>query len=167
MFSKTTFKIIPLVLATAYLSGCAGGQKSQLGTTIGALAGAGAGYYIGKTTGGKDGGMVGALAGAALGGYLGNSIGQYLDERDQQLAAQATNRVLNSPVNTGQPSTISWNSDHNQGVGGNVTVVDSGRDNTGRECKKTRDVAYIQGKEVNGSSTYCRNPANGAWERMA
>ncbi len=153
-----------VLIVTTSLSGC-------LATGAGAMIGGGAGYAIGDAIGGKHAEWIGAGAGAIVGAFVGNQIAQYLDERDRQTAAMATQDALNTPVpsnaaeNSGQ-TTIAWNSDHNPGVRGRTTIVNTGYDTAGRECKAARQVAYIGGREIEEQVNFCREQNNGAWVRV-
>lgn len=95
------------------LTACAG---NQLSTGLGTLLGAGVGAGIGAATGGEDGALIGAAVGGLFGGLVGNTIASYLDERDRQIAAGATQQALDTPVDSGQTPAGTWHSDHNKDV---------------------------------------------------
>ena len=166
--SSTFIKTLLIGYTLISLGGCAGSNKTLVGTGVGAGVGTGVGYGLGKAFGGRDGGWIGALIGAGTGALIGGAIGHYLDERDQQIANQATARALNAPTSPGSPPpSVTWKSDHNNGVGGNVTVTGVGYDQNGRECKKTTHTVYAGGKEHIETGMSCQDKSTGGWVRVS
>ncbi len=159
-----------LIMAMS-LSGCLESIPRNPGllTTAGTVVGGVAGYGIGNAVGGKNAEWIGTGAGAVLGALLGNQIAQYLDERDRQAAAKATQDALNTPMpsnasgNNIQRPAIAWNSDHNPDVRGQTTIVNAGYDTAGRECRAAEEVAYVSGREIKEQVSYCRDQRSGAW----
>ena len=161
-----------ILLIVASLIGCASGPHNQaLMAAAGTVVGAGGGYLIGDAIGGKHASLIGAAVGGAVGGLLGNQIAQYLDERDRQAASQATQNALDAPImpntsgNGNQKTSITWNSDHNPGVRGQTTIVNSGYDTSGRECRAAEEVAYVGGREIKEQVNYCRDQKSGTWTK--
>lgn len=164
-----------VLMVGAMISGCSAlPQNHGLVTAAGAVIGGGAGYAIGKAIGGKYARVIAPAAGVVIGGLISNQIAQYLDERDRQAAAKATQDALDAPTpsnasgsNSGQRTTIAWNSDHNSGVRGHTTIVNTGFDTSGRECRAAKQVAYVGGREIEEQVSYCRDQNSGAWVKVA
>lgn len=165
-------KNVSIMVVVASLSGClASMPRNGLLTATGAAVGGGAGYLIGDAIGGQHATLIGTGAGVIIGGLLGNQIAQYLDERDRQIASKATEDALNTPIpdnqagNNHQTPTIVWNSDHNPGVRGRTTIVNTGYDTSGRECRAAEEVAYVGGREIKEQVSFCRDKNSGAWAK--
>lgn len=163
-----------VLMVSALISGCSAlPQNHGLVTAAGAVIGGGAGYAIGEAIGGKYARIIAPAAGVVIGGLISNQIAQYLDERDRQAAAKATQDALDAPMpsnasgNSGQRTTIAWNSDHNPGVRGQTTIVNTGYDTSGRECRAAKQVAYVGGREIEEQVNYCRDQNSGAWVKAA
>ncbi|MDO8333177.1 MAG: hypothetical protein Q7T35_00725 [Nitrosomonas sp.] len=168
-----TTKVCVLIVS-AMIGGCSALPQNQaFATAAGAVIGGGAGYAIGEAIGGKYARIIAPAAGVVVGGLIGNQIAQYLDERDRQVASKATQDALDTPMpsdtseNSGQRTTIAWNSDHNSGVRGRTTIVNAGYDTSGRECRAAEEVAYVGGREIKEQVSYCRDSNSGAWMKSA
>ncbi|SEQ37186.1 hypothetical protein [Nitrosomonas ureae] len=156
------------LLIVASLGGCSALQQNHLVTGVAAVAGGGIGNRIGDSIGGKNSEWIGTGLGIIIGGFLGNEIAKYLDERDRESAAKATQDALNKPVpdttagDTSEP-TIAWKSDHNQDVSGHTKIVKISQDTAGRECRVAEEVAYVGGREIKEQVNFCRDQNSGAW----
>lgn len=167
MFRNESAKFFVILFLAGSLTACAGTNRSQVSTGLGTVAGAGVGALIGKAIGGDDGAWIGAAIGGLVGGTAGYTIARYLDERDRQIAAGATQKALDTPVDSGQTAAVTWKSDHNKDVGGQTTATPVGYDTRGQECRQIYEVAYVQGKEVRENGTHCRDPNGGPWKRVS
>ncbi len=162
---------ISVLFVAVSLSGCLESIPRNPGLLAGAgaIVGGGAGYGIGKAVGGKHAEWIGTATGVVVGGLIGSQIAKSLDERDRQAAARATQDALNTPMpanaaeNGGQGATIAWDSDHNPGVRGRTTIVNTGYDTAGRECRAARQIAYVGGREIEDQVNYCRDQNSGVW----
>ena len=54
-----------------------------------------------------------------------------------------------------------WRSDSNNSISGTSTLTSVQTADNGNECRTVREVAYVQGKEVQQDTRYCRNPGGG------
>jgi surface antigen len=141
MRSLILILILGCSLATA---GCA--TKAGTGTAVGA----GAGGLIGGALGGTTGALVGVIAGGAL-GY---GVGQHMDNEDRRRAAYALE----------QNQQAQW---RNEQTGAQYTFVPEGTVySQGRQCRRYRIVADVEGRPDNVEGTACRNP-DGTWESIS
>src|SRR5690606_36433364 len=134
------------------------------GAAIGGILGGLAGSAIG---GNRTGAVIGALAGAAAGYFLGGAIANALSNpADRQKASTATQKVLEAPApatyqapptttnraarqpRQTRPVQATWRSDSNNAISGTSTLTSVQRGSDGNECRTVREVAYVQGKEV-------------------
>jgi len=152
------------------------GSNQQVGQFGGAAVGGVLGGIAGSAVGGnRTGAVVGALVGAAAGYFIGGAIAEALtDPADRQKANAATQRVLDAPAPTPPRTTnrsrpqqtravqANWKSENNRNVSGRSTLQSVQRTQDGGECRLVREVAYVQGKEVQQDTRYCRSP-NGGW----
>ena len=144
--------LLALVFATT-LVGCANvGTK----TAVGGLGGAAAGGLIGAAAGG---GGAGIAAGVILGGLLGGAVGNYLDQRDQKLAQQASHQALEkTPAGT----TTTWKNPDN-GHSGSVTPKRTYQTASGQYCREYTQTITIGGRPQTSYGTACRQP-DGQWK---
>ncbi len=150
-----------LALAGALLLALPGCETNQqTGQVLGGVGGAVLGHQLGGLVGGSNARLIGAAVGAAAGVWVGGAIGQRLDERDRQLAEQATRAALDAPPTNRQP--VGWTSNTNAGVSGNAQVVNVARNTAGGECRMVRQVAIVNGQEVTDQQQFCRG-ADGRW----
>jgi surface antigen len=125
-------------------------------TTIGGLGGAVAGGLLGGAIGGNTASV---LAGAATGALLGGLAGNMLDQRDRRLAAEATQRALETGA-TG--SELPWRNP-DTGNSGTVTPVRTYQQASGRYCREYQSEIVVGGKTHQGFGTACRMP-DGSWQ---
>jgi surface antigen len=157
---------IVALVSVPLLCGCQNNEETGglLGSVGGAALGAGLGGAIG---GNGTGALIGAAAGGLAGYFVGSEIGRQLDQRDREIAANATQRALEQPVSN--PTTVAeappppakWRSDHS-GASGSAQVVAVQPQASGGECKMVHQIAYIKGDEVQQNTRYCQSP-NGSW----
>lgn len=91
-------KVLLLILAGFFISGCANMTKTQKGALIGGATGAGVGGLIGSKSGNTaKGAIIGGIVGAVTGGLIGN----YMDRQAAELEKVAdTKRVQDGIVVT-------------------------------------------------------------------
>ena len=151
-------RLLVAVLTGAVLSGCEGGGNSEAtGTIIGAGLGALAGSHIGHR--GSSSRAAGITMGAIAGGVVGNQVGKKLDRADQA----ALDRARQASLEQGRSyNTTGWyNPD--SGNQGTVTPKPAYRTSDGRYCREFQQTIVVDGKEVRGYGTACRQP-DGSWE---
>ncbi len=178
---KKSIVALTLIVSMMILTGC-DATKEQLGALTGGAVGGAAGYGLSRAFGANTTGQILAtVAGAAAGAWLGGKIGKQLDERDREVAQQATIQALNAktpPRKTSAEKTTgikpvkaapkkNWKSKHNDDVSGNAQVVADGTNAEGQQCRKVREVAYIRGKEVRQETLFCRDAGGGPWMAQA
>jgi len=146
---------------------------------IGAVSGAVVGGLLGSLVGRDSGKAVAVLVGAAVGGMVGSMIGDSLDKADQAKAALAAQRAATTPGS----ERISWQSDKTPGVFGyaepvapppepktsrtsdaEAKPVAANGAPDGANCRRIREVVYIDGKETKQESNYCLT--DGKWARV-
>lgn len=160
MHRPTLTKSLTLAACTLslLLGGCVSVSKQQAGTGAGALVGGLLGSQIGKGSGKTAATLVGVLAG----GVAGNQIGKYLDDRDRQQAAAASQRAFDTGASQQwrNPST---------GNSGTIQVVDqpvqvnTPAHTSGRVCRTTKQTVNLaNGTSRDDEVTACKGP-NG-WE---
>lgn len=176
MRSGTMRLVMAGALSLPLLTACQStGSNQQVGQFGGAALGGVLGGIAGSAIGGnRTGAVIGALAGAAAGYFLGGAIAEALtDPADRQQATAATQRVLDAPAppprstNTSRPQQsrpvqADWRSENNRNISGRSTLQSVQRTQGGGECRTVREVAYVQGKEVQQDTKYCRS-AGGGW----
>lgn len=143
--------LVALFLVALTTSSCLENPKE----TGGALLGGAGGALIGSTIGGGSGRLVAVAAGAILGSIAGSAIGRSLDENDRRMAAEATQRSLN----TGQ--TEKWqrvNSNNEQ-----VTIEVAPRRLTNDGCREYQQTVSIGGRTQQAYGRACKD-RNGDWQ---
>lgn len=167
-------KAMAIGVVCIYLGGCAtrGGMGAcgkggpDWVALIGTAAGGALGTYAGQKLGSNDlGKALGAAGGAVAGYYIGSAISAALDQCDQNIAQNATAQALNAPTQPGQITTTTWKSDHTDANGTVTTTNFTDPQGQGRQCKQTRHVVYVGGKEHLDTGVSCQNP-NGGWNRV-
>lgn len=151
-------RLLIAVLAVGVLSGCEGGGNNEAaGTIIGAGLGALAGGHIGHR--GSSSRAAGITLGAIAGGVLGNQVGKKLDRADQIALEQARQKSLEQGRSY---NTTGW---YNPDTGsqGTVTPKPAYRTSDGRYCREFQQTITVDGEEVRGYGTACRQP-DGSWE---
>jgi len=144
------------------LSGCGNyATKQEMGKDIGTALGAAAGIGIAVITGSDDGidhgTVLGAGIGAMIGSAIGSAIGENMDETDRLKAELATLTALKAD----DSRTVTWKSPKNDGVGGEVTVVNQ-NSNANSNCKVINHLININGKEHREEQEYCLGES-GSW----
>ena len=86
-------------------------------------------------------------------------IGADLDEADRIKAEAAAKAALQVPVG----NSVEWRSERNTSVKGTATPLAETTDDNGRECRTVRQVAYIDGREVEDITKFCRVGNSGRW----
>jgi surface antigen len=140
------------------------GSREKVGMVIGSIAGA----WLGSTLGEGKTNTLSILTGTILGTYLGGVAGKRLDERDREMASEAGEKAMESPI--GQ--TVSW---ANPDTGNSGTVIPtrdtqliSGAGGTGGAKTKTacrefqQTVTTTDGKTEMAVGMACRNE-DGTW----
>ena len=153
-----TMKILAAVAAIAV--GTTACQSGPSGSLIGGVGGGVAGAALGSQFGSGTGQLVAVGAGALLGALLGSEIGSYMDEQDQQYAAQAQQQAYAAP--TGQ--TVAWSNPDN-GNYGTVTPQPPSQTVAGRYCRDYVQTVFIDGRQETLKGTACQNP-NGTWSAV-
>jgi len=142
------------------LSACASHQHRGPNETIGTLAGAGIGGYLGSEIGGEGtSGAVGAAMGTLAGAMIGQDIGKRLDEADRREHARTTQHTLE---NTPTGRTKEWENP-DTGNRGRVQPTRTYENADGRPCREFTQTIVIDGEEVQGHGTACRQP-DGTWK---
>ena len=90
---------------------------------------------------------------------MGAMIGEKLDEADRLQAQAAANAALQVPVG----NTVEWRSEKNTSIHGTATPVETSENSNGKECRTVRQVAFINGKEVEETTKFCRIDDSGTW----
>ena len=146
-----------LVAVGVLLSGCSAETAGNVG---GGLVGGAAGFLIGGALGGSKGEAVGGLIGGVLGSYAGGAIARSLSTPDRRLVERATYSALDTPGSYGQP--INWQSSSTSGARGSVQVISHGSSDAGTDCRRVRQIAYIDGEEIEEFQNFCR-ASDGRW----
>ncbi len=151
--AKRTTTVATAIILLGAVAACQNvGQKTQ----IGAAGGAAAGGLLAAVAGG---GAAGIAAGVILGGLAGGALGNYLDQRDQELAAQNWQQGLESGQ-TGQQS--QWvNPD--TGHSGTVEPTRTYQTSSGQNCRDFQQTVTVNGKTETATGTACRQ-ADGTWK---
>lgn len=186
MRSGTLRMVLAGAVALPLLTACeTTGSNQQAGQFGGAAVGGILGGIAGSAIGGnRTGAVIGALAGAAAGYFIGGAIANALSNpADRNKASEATQKVLDAPApstynaasaapaTTNRPARqpqqtrpvqANWRSDSGNSISGSSTLTSVQTADNGNECRTVREVAYVQGKEVQQDTRYCRSP-NGGW----
>lgn len=154
--ARKTAAAATAILLVGALSACENQHGIGTKTQIGAAGGAAAGGLLAAATGA---GGAGIAAGVLLGGLAGGALGYYLDDRDKQMAANTTQRALESN-STGQ--TASWvNPDSNHS--GTVTPTRTYQNAQGQYCREFQQTVTVNGKTETATGTACRQ-TDGSWQ---
>jgi surface antigen len=143
-----------LTFVIVLTTGCAT-VESNPKTTIGAVGGG----VLGGLIAGAAGGNTAAIAASTVGGILlGGIVGNLLDERDKRLAAEASQKALETtPTGTSVP----WRNPDN-GHYGTVTPVKTYQAASGTYCREYQQTVTINGQKEKAYGTACRQP-DGSW----
>ena len=153
---RTSLKGIAIILLVALVAtGCAT-MEANPKTTIGAVGGGALGGLIAGAAGANPA----AIAASVIGGMLvGGLVGNLLDERDKRLAAEATQKALESAP-TGKP--VAWQNPDN-GHSGTVVVVQTYQTASAAYCREFQQTVNIGGQPQSATGTACRQP-DGSWK---
>jgi surface antigen len=151
--AKRTTTVATAVVLLGAVAACQNtGQKTQIGAAGGAAAG-------GLLAAASGGGAAGIAAGVLLGGLAGGALGNYLDQRDQELAAQNYQQGLNSSQ-TGQ--TTQWvNPD--SGHSGTIQPTRTYQTSSGQYCRDFQQTVTVNGRTETATGTACRQ-SDGTWK---
>jgi surface antigen len=129
--------------------------KEQVGVVVGAIAGALIGSQFGKGVGRSLATVAGGLAGA----WLGGRTARWLNDRDRNLAKEAADKAMTSPVGT----PVTW-SNPDSGNSGHVTPLAERADpKSGTSCRRYEQaVTTRQAGTETAHGTACRQP-DGTW----
>lgn len=131
------------------------GDKATTGAAVGAATGGVLGAVLGEGSGW-------ALGGAILGGLAGAYIGDQMDQRDKELAGQASERAV---LAGSAGETAQWDNDES-GNSGEVVINDVYTDANGRLCKDfTETVTLDDGTVSRIDGTACQL-GDGTWEMV-
>lgn len=158
-------QIITVAVASTLLVGCQGKTQKEMGAEIGMAAGMVVGIGVAALTGedAADAGMAfGAATGALVGGLIGQAIGEKLDEHDAMKAELASLTALKAEDN----KPVTWESDKNEDVGGEVRVIETSENTAGNTCKTVNHILNINGSEEKMEQTYCLG-SDGSWRLAA
>jgi len=128
------------------------------GQTIGTLLGAAAGGAVGSQVGSGTGRVVAIGAGVLIGGLIGNQLGRHLDQQDRQLAGRNAQQSLEG---SRSGSTSRWKNP-DTGHAGTFSPQPAYHNSKGQVCREGTSTIFVEGKEEQVTSTYCRNP-DGTW----
>jgi len=129
-------------------------SKEGIGTVLGGVAGG----VLGSTVGGGKGRLVATGAGALLGGLAGSAIGRSMDQRDNEMLKNTTQRSLEAEP-TGRTS--SWRNP-DTGASGTITPQRTYTANDGEPCREFQQTVTIGGKTEQAIGTACRQ-SDGSW----
>jgi surface antigen len=159
MSRSTVYAVIPVVLLTFTLTGCAGTMQTiqdNPKAMLGGAAGAAGGGLIAAAAGGGTAGIIG---GVLLGGLLGGAIGNALDQRDKRMAAEAAQRAFE---NSRTGTTTTWQNP-DSGHSGTITPTRTYQGGGGQYCREYQQTITVGGQPQKSYGTACRKP-DGSWE---
>ncbi|MBT4486859.1 MAG: hypothetical protein HOM58_17940 [Rhodospirillaceae bacterium] len=131
-------------------------SQKDTGAAVGLIIGGIAGALIGSRSGGAQ---LGAALGGIAGSVAGAMIGAKLDEADRIAADEARTTAL--AATTGDR--VEWRSEENTSVHGYATPVNNQIERAGKTCRTVTQVAYIEGREIEETTEYCRVGSSGRW----
>lgn len=146
-------KIIPALVATAFLCGCGSDMGQKQG--VGALGGAVAGGLAGSAFGSGKGKLIATGIGAVLGAFTGSEMGKSLDRADQLYATQAASMAFSEQP--GQP--FRWMNPQSGNYGQIVTMAVPAKP----QCREFTQTIYVGGKAQKAYGQACRQQ-DGSWE---
>jgi hypothetical protein len=110
---------------------------------------------------------------------LGEAISRLLDCREQEQAADATERVVeqaaqqaaasppaNGGAQRGVGATVPWTSETRPGVTGSSTVTALQTEPGGGECMTVTDIIIVDGQETRAPKQLCRRPPSQRFVRV-
>jgi surface antigen len=147
--------VAPLALSHTSIASAQGAQqcsetpakkarKSMFGSLLGGIANS----ALGRA------GVPGSVAGVSLpvGSMLTDAIINLLDCKEQQQAAQATDKAVRGGVGT----EVSWQSETRPNVSGKSTVTGEEKLADGGQCMTVNDVVIVDGEETTVPKKMCR-----------
>ena len=130
-------------------------KRSLFGNMLGSIGGA----VLGSV-----GGTAGAVASAALpaASLLGEELLRMLDCKEQQQAAQATEKAMRGGVGT----EVAWKSETRANVSGKSTVTAQQTLGNGSQCLTVNDVIIVDGEETTVPKRMCRAPGASGYAKV-
>ena len=159
MSRSTQYLVIPVVLITFTLTGCAGTMETVRDNPkamLGGAAGAAGGGLIAAAAGGGTAGIIG---GVLLGGLVGGAIGNALDQRDKRMAAEAAQRAFE---NNQSGASSTWRNP-DSGNSGSITPTRTYQGGSGEYCREYQQTITVGGEQQQSYGTACRQP-DGSWQ---
>ena len=138
--------LILCFLSTLTLTGCVKNNREA-----GALFGGLAGGFLGSSLSDSDNKTLGTAFGAIVGSIIGAQIGEKMDLEDKAKHERAFQKATHSSVG----ENITW-SNVKSGNHGQVSVIGSGKDSSGHQCKKVKQVIVIDNETYEKTTTVCR-----------
>jgi surface antigen len=154
MSRRALKRVVPVVLLTFLVTGCAAienNPKAALGGATGATAG-------GLIAAAAGGGAAGIIGGVLLGGLVGGAIGNALDQRDKQMAAEAAQRAFE---NSRSGTSTTW-TNPDSGNSGSITPTRTYQQG-GSYCREYQQTIRVGGETQKAYGTACRQP-DGSWK---
>jgi surface antigen len=136
-------------------------KKCKAARAGGGLLGGLLGGALGKAAGL---GKVGTLIAGGLGAVLGSELACKLSKKEQEVAADATIKVVEKEQ---VGATVEWKSPERKGVSGSSTVTALNTEPNGATCLNITDVAIIDGEETRISKRMCRGKGKSRYTVMA
>ena len=163
---RLTGRLVAVAILIVLITGCAGGGSGFMtgveqnkALTIGSLGGAAGGGLLAAALHANPAGIA---AGVILGGLTGGLIGHLVDNKDKEIAAQTTQRALESAP-TGTP--LPWQNPSN-GHTGTVEPLRTYQNTAGSYCREYTDTVTIDGRKQQSYGTACRQP-DGSWKNVS
>ncbi len=143
------------------LTGCLTNESGEVSKqNLVGLTGAVAGGVLGSKIGKGSGNTAAIIGGAILGGLMGTEVGKSLDKNDVMYHRRTQSDALeHNRVGT----TSSWKNP-DTGASGSITPTRTYESN-GRYCREFNQWIQVDGKNVRGHGTACREEDN-SWEIM-
>lgn len=144
------------------------------GRLIGGLVGGVAGGLVGRNTRNPVAALATALPVSLL---LSEAISRLLDCREQEQAAEATERVVElaaaqpaqgtqGGAQRGVGATVPWTSETRPGVTGSSTVTALEEESGGGACMTVTDIIIVDGQETRAPKRLCRRPPSQRFVRV-
>ena len=133
-------------------------QKKAKRSMFGGLISGIGGSVLGQM--GVGGGIVSLAMPAAS--YLGDELLRMLDCKEQQQAAQATEKAMRGGVGT----QVAWTSESRPNVSGKSTVMAQEKLANGSQCLTVNDVVIVDGEETTVPKRMCRSPGASGYAKV-
>jgi surface antigen len=138
------------------MSGAQSTAQQNKGLIIGGLGGSAAGGLLAAAMHANPAGIA---AGVILGGLTGGLIGHLVDNKDKEMAAQASQKALES----GQSGkAVAWKNP-DTGNSGSLTPVRTYQAASGQYCREYTQTVTIDNRPQQSYGTACRQP-DGSWK---